>query len=140
MKDDLDRQINAAMARGKRIVASVPRAVSVRFDAAPRLMTVALSNGCSFAFPTDAVQGLGGAPDLLLAGASVSGAGYALHWPGLDVDLSLPDLMAGLFGTKAWVNAQRAATAGGASSPAKRLAAKSNGAKGGRPRKTREIA
>ena len=140
MKDDLDRQITAAVARGKRIAANVPHALSIHFDDATRLMTVTLSNGCSFAFPADAVQGLVGAAGPMLSEAEVSGAGYALHWPGLDVDLSLPDLMAGLFGTKAWVDAQRAAVAGGARSPAKRLAAKSNGAKGGRPRKTREIA
>ena len=46
-------------------------------------------------------------------------------------DLAVPDLMAGLFGTRAWM----ARRAGRTTSPAKAEAARRNGAKGGRPRK-----
>ena len=54
-----------------------------------------------------------------------------LHWEKLDVDFSVPGLVAGIFGTARWM----AARAGRASSPAKAAAARANGAKGGRPRK-----
>jgi hypothetical protein len=47
------------------------------------------------------------------------------------VDLSIPGLLAGLFGTKAYM----ARRAGQAKSPAKAAAARENGRKGGRPRK-----
>lgn len=67
-----------------------------------------------------------------LAAVELLGQGYGLHWEELDVDLSLPGLMAGLFGTKAWM----ARRAGQATSAAKAAAARANGAKGGRPRKS----
>jgi hypothetical protein len=61
--------------------------------------------------------------------------GRGLHWEPLDVDLSVPGLLAGLFGTRAYMDRQRAARAGAATSAAKAAAARRNGAKGGRPRK-----
>ena len=47
------------------------------------------------------------------------------------MDLSIPGLLAGVFGTRAHMARQ----AGRATSPAKASAARRNGAKGGRPRK-----
>lgn len=69
-----------------------------------------------------------------LAGVEIAGAGSGLHWEALDVDLSVPALMAGSFGTKAWMR-ELARRAGSVTSPAKAAAARANGAKGGRPRK-----
>ena len=60
--------------------------------------------------------------------------GLGLHWEQLDVDVSVPGLLAGLFGTKAWMDRQRAAKAGAARSSLKADAARRNGAKGGRPK------
>jgi hypothetical protein len=67
---------------------------------------------------------------------SILGLGLALHWEKRDVDLSVPGLLAGLFGTKAYMDRERAARAGSATSPAKAAAARRNGTKGGRPRKS----
>ena len=67
------------------------------------------------------------------------GKGYGLHWEKLDADLSIPALIVGIFGSKAWM--QELARRGGAStSPAKAAAARANGAKGGRPRKSASAA
>jgi DNA invertase Pin-like site-specific DNA recombinase len=55
-----------------------------------------------------------------------------LHWEELDTDLSVAGLLAGLFGTRAHLARQ----AGSATSPAKAAAARANGAKGGRPRRS----
>jgi Protein of unknown function (DUF2442) len=81
-------------------------------------------------------RGLERASDAELAQVEVLGLGLGLHWERLDVDLSVPGLLAGLFGTKAYIDRQRAARAGATSSPAKAAAARRNGAKGGRPRKS----
>lgn len=59
------------------------------------------------------------------------GEGYALRWETLDVDFTVPGLLAGIIGTKKYM----ASLAGRATSPAKAAAARANGAKGGRPRK-----
>jgi len=64
----------------------------------------------------------------------VLGLGLGLHWERLDVDASVPGLLAGLFGTRAWLDRQRATRAGTTRSPARAAATRRNGAKGGRPR------
>ena len=110
---------------------SEPRAVSARYDRATGRITVELTNGGAFAFPARQGQGLENATDEQLAQVTILGAGYGLHWEDLDVDLSIPGLAAGIFGTKAHM----ARIAGRGASPAKSAAARANGAKGGRPRK-----
>jgi Protein of unknown function (DUF2442) len=90
----------------------------------------ACTNGCTFAFPPQLAQGLNSATEDQLAEVEVLGSGTGLHWETLDIDLSVPDLLAGLFGTKAYM----ARHAGQTCSPAKAAAARANGAKGGRPR------
>jgi hypothetical protein len=79
-------------------------------------------------------EGLQDASDDDLAEVEILGRGYALHWEKLDVDLSVPGLLAGLFGTRRHMDRLRAARAGRATSTAKADAARRNGAKGGRPR------
>lgn len=61
----------------------------------------------------------------------ILGAGYGLHWETLDADFTVGGLLAGVFGTKAYM----ARRAGQTTSPAKAAAARANGAKGGRPKK-----
>jgi hypothetical protein len=133
MADDID--ILIAEARGERVLAEEPRAVSARYEPATGRVHVELANGCGFAFPARMMQGLGDAGDAALADIEILGRGVGLHWEALDVDVSVPGLLAGLFGTRAWMDRQRAAHAGAARSPAKAAAARRNGARGGRPRK-----
>jgi len=49
------------------------------------------------AFPPRLAQALDGATEDQLAEVEVLGSGMGLHWETLDVDLSVPDLLAGLF-------------------------------------------
>lgn len=126
-----DAQIDAAIARGREKLKSEPRAASARYDEKAERIIVELTNGATFAFPPRLVQGLEGATAQQLAEVEVLGAGFGLHWEELDVDFSVPGLVAGIFGTARWM----AARAGRATSPAKAAAARANGAKGGRPRK-----
>jgi hypothetical protein len=135
MSDDLDTMIAAAERRGERSLRTVPRARAARYDRKTGRIQVDLTNGCSFAFPARKAQGLERASDRELAQIEILGLGLGLRWERLDVDLSVPGLLAGLFGTKAYVDRQRAARAGASTSAAKAAAARRNGAKGGRPRK-----
>ena len=91
-----------------------------------------LTNGCTFAFPPRLAQGLEAATDCQLAAVEILGHGYGLRWTALDVDISIPGLLAGIFGTRAYM----ARLAGRTKSPAEAAAARANGAKGGQPRKS----
>ncbi|KRA69870.1 hypothetical protein ASD89_15975 [Caulobacter sp. Root656] len=132
MADPTDAELDAAAALGEQLASTEPRAASARYDRATGRILVELRNGSAFAFPARLAQGLEDASDDQLAQVAIRGAGYGLHWEALDVDLSIPGLAAGVFGTKAHM----ARIAGRATSPAKSAAARANGAKGGRPRKT----
>ena len=136
MAELTDQQIETALNAGKALANRDPRAVQARLDRSSGQIIVTLSNGCSFSFPPHLAQGLETATEEQLANIDVLGAGYGLHWDDLDVDLSVPHLMAGLFGTRSFMARQ----AGQSSSPAKAAAARSNGTKGGRPRKVASLA
>jgi hypothetical protein len=127
-----DAQIEAATERGRIAQQTEPRAVSARYDAKAKRIVVELASGATFAFPPDLVEGLSTATPEQLANIEVSPIGYGLHWPLLDEDYSVPGLVNGVFGTAKWM----AAKAGRTKSTAKAAAARANGAKGGRPRKT----
>ncbi|HTP91289.1 MAG TPA: DUF2442 domain-containing protein [Xanthobacteraceae bacterium] len=135
MTDDLETMVAEAERHGQRSLRTEPRARSARYDRRTGRIHVALTNGCTFAFPARRAQGLERASDTELAQVEILGLGLGLHWERLDVDLSVPGLLAGLFGTRAYMDRLRAARAGAAKSAAKAAAARRNGAKGGRPHK-----
>ncbi len=128
-------QVENAVARGQLEQSSRLLAVSARYDTRKKLIVIELENGSSFAFPPQLAQGLADARSADLAQIELSSLGTGLHWPRLDADLTVEGLLAGLFGSRSWMRAH-AAKAGSVKSPAKALAARANGAKGGRPRKT----
>jgi hypothetical protein len=129
-----DAQVVAAEARGRELLETEPRALTARYDAKSGRIVVDLSNGATYAFPVSLGQGLSDATPAQLAGVEILGEGFGLHWEELDVDLSIPGLLAGRFGTRAWMS-ELARRAGSVKSPAKTAAARANGAKGGRPKK-----
>lgn len=135
MADVTDAQLEAAEARGRKMLETEPRASAAHYDQATGRVVIDLVNGCSYAFPARLVQDLQGAGSEDLAKVEVDGLGFNLHWPTLDVDLYVPALVAGIFGTRDWMTRELARIAGRTTSPAKAAAARSNGAKGGRPRK-----
>ena len=135
MSATTDADIVAARERGDALALSEPRAAAARYEAATGRVTVDLTNGCVFAFPARALQGLEAARDEDLAQVEVLGSGYGLHWETLDADFTVPGLLMGLFGTRAWMAREQARKAGAARSPDKAAAARENGRKGGRPRR-----
>ena len=132
MNELTDTAIDAALERGRTARANEPRAAAATYDHKHDRVVVDLTNGCTFAFPPRLAQGLQRATAAQLAAVELLGAGYGLHWEELDVDLAVPDLLAGLFGTHSYM----ARRAGQARSDAKAAASRANGAKGGRPRKS----
>ena len=112
-----------------------PRAVSVKYVHRFRHFRVALTSGAEVAIPADMLQGMQRASAADRSKVRLQGAGSGLHWPTLDLDFSVPGLLAEVFGTKSYL----AKKAGQTKSKAKALAARRNGLKGGRPRKVRAV-
>jgi hypothetical protein len=129
-----DAQAEAAETRGRAMMAGEPRAAAARYDRPSGRIVVDLTNGCTFAFPARRVEELEEASEAEIGEVEIAGAGFALHWPSRDADLSINGLMHGVFGTRRWMS-ELARRAGSTTSPAKAAAARANGAKGGRPRK-----
>ncbi|HET7321046.1 MAG TPA: DUF2442 domain-containing protein, partial [Longimicrobiaceae bacterium] len=92
--DEIRASVPAARARGVRAAGIEPRAVEARYDADSGRVLVELEDGCLFGFPRDRYPELASADPKLLEGVTVEQDGEALHWEALDVDISVPGLVA----------------------------------------------
>lgn len=126
-----DAEIAVANARGEELYRTQPRAVAARYNQVTGHVEVDLASGATFSFPVALVQGLAGADPDALSDIEVMGIGFGLGWDRLDVHYTVAGLMNGIFGTRAFMAAQ----AGRAKTEAKAAAARTNGKKGGRPRR-----
>lgn len=111
-------------------------AVAVHVDETRRRLVVALSTGVELSIPVDHVEGLAGGAVEDLRTIDISPSGLGLHWPAPDADVWVPGLLSGIFGSSAWMAARLGAKGGRARSDAKAAAARLNGRRGGRPRKS----
>jgi hypothetical protein len=100
---EFDRQFKDAERRGDFYLQFQPLATAVRYQPRGRRVALELDNGSTFTFPAEAVQGVAGAPAAALASVRVLGPGTAIEWPSLDVQLSVAELLRGVFGTPAWM-------------------------------------
>ena len=98
-----DREYENAKRAAVRADRIEPRARSARYDRRTNRIVVELRNGASFMFPAELAEGLAGASPKDLADVQVTPSGAGLRWPSLDADLSLPNLLAGEFGSKRWM-------------------------------------
>lgn len=137
MGDEVYHLIERAEREGELLVETEARARTAVISPDGSMLVVALTNGCAVTIPVASVEGLVGADLSDVRQVEVLGRGVGLHWESLDMDLSVPALLAGVLGTRKWMDRMRAAQAGAASSEKKAAAARANGAKGGRPRKER---
>jgi hypothetical protein len=129
---EFERQYAEATRRGERRLQSDPRARAVRYNRRTRKVVIDLDNGCTLLVPPELAEGLRGVSSSALAQVQILGPGTTIAWPQLDVQFSVTGLLAGIFGTRAWM-AELGRAGGRVKSAAKSRAARRNGAKGGRP-------
>ncbi|WP_013321547.1 DUF2442 domain-containing protein [Gloeothece verrucosa] len=135
--EGLQEEIEQAKAAYQQAEATEPYAESVSYDQNENLIVIKLKNGARVSFPPNLAQGLENASPEQLADVWVSASGRSIHWDSLDADFSLANLVAGIFGTKAWM-AEIGRRGGKVTSEAKQNAARENGKKGGRPKKNNQ--
>ena len=132
---ELQTAIDRARVAGQALGESEPRAIKAWYAADTDRIFIELNTQIIMGFPSQRLQGLEDATPRQLAEVEITPSGYGLHWESLDVDLGVPELVAGLFGSKAWMS-QLGRQGGKSKSAAKAQASRDNGKSGGRPRKT----
>ncbi len=80
-----------------------PRAVSAHYDPTSGNIVIHLKDGATYMFPHHLGQGLADADPADLNNIEITPFGTGLHWPTLDVDLTVPSLLQGIYGTKSWM-------------------------------------
>ena len=99
----LQEEIQKARQAAKIADVVEPRADLAYYDSQTGLIVINLKNGAIFNFPPTLAEGLVTATPEELAEIEVTPSGDGLHWEKLDLDFSIPALLAGVFGTKAWM-------------------------------------
>jgi hypothetical protein len=130
--DDFLEQNEAAVREAREADRIEPRAGAVRYDAERGLVLVELRTGFAFGFPPERIDGLESATAADLGDVRISPSGDGLHWDNLNVDASLTGLIAEALNLREWAPRLM----GQARSEAKARAARLNGLKGGRPRRS----
>jgi hypothetical protein len=104
------------------------------FDKRIGKMVVELENGYELAFPPALIQGLDTATEDDLDDVELSPSGLGLHFPSLDIDLSVPALFHQQTGNRNWMAKHMGRAGGAVVSSRKAAAARENGRRGGRPK------
>ncbi len=116
-----------------------PHVERVEFDDEQRLMILNMSDGGRIVLPLEDIQGLAFASPSQLREFEVLGPGTGLDWPSLGVSFDIHELIGGSYGNRLWMQALQR-KGGAARTERKQAASRANGAKGGRPRKTKPSA
>jgi hypothetical protein len=106
--ENLAEQIQQAKECGNAENLAEPRAETVQVKQGE--IIIQLRNGSEFRVSHTLIQGLESATVEQLQDFWVSISGDSIHWESLDVDFSVPGLLAGRFGTKRWMMAEKAKT------------------------------
>ncbi len=128
------RDYDAALAKGRAELAE-PHAIEVRFVGRTTTMQMTFSNGLCLIVDARALPGLQGHTAASLGRPYVTSGGDGLVFDKADLAFNLPNLIAPVLPIEL-ARSRVAAEAGKVSTPRKARAARANGAKGGRPRKT----
>jgi hypothetical protein len=133
--EEIQAQIDAArrLQRAERAAGRV--AVSARFDSKTQRVIVEMSSGLFFGSPRKLMSELTAATDRQMARVEIDELGSGLIWDELDVQISVIGIILEALGEQV-VKAAAGRASGMVVTEAKAAAARRNGAKGGRPRKT----
>ena len=123
-----------ARARGAMRARDGSALLRARYNPRHDTLELAFRGGGSMVIPRVLAPGLARVAAAQLDAPVVSPAGDAVSWPTLDIDIYVPGLVARAFGTRLFA-AAAGRQGGHRRSKVKAVAAKLNGAKGGRPRK-----
>lgn len=132
-----DKEFAAANRRAAERRTSGAFAVSARVTG--KDLIVSFATGAQIRVPLKLIEGLRDAPAAALKTVEISPAGLGVRFSTIDVDVYVPALMKGVFGSAGWMKAlsgELAALGGRQRSTAKGAAARENGKRGGRPRLT----
>lgn len=135
-REQILAQVPAARQRAENARKIGKSAEGVRYDASQRLLLLTFATKGLVGIPVERVEALRGASAEQLGEAELSPAGNSLHFETLDVDLSIPALLARTFEGTQMVTAL-SSLAGSKKTERKAIAARQNGAKGGRPKGSR---
>lgn len=128
-----DAEITRALRAAKQLT-DEPRVVQVEYRPGHGLdlLILKMSDGRRVLIPREDMEGLQHARREEIAEVEISASGTALHWPRLDLDYYVPNLLRHIYGSKRWMS-HVGRSGGKAKSAAKAEAARANGLKGGRP-------
>jgi hypothetical protein len=126
---EIDRALKKARSLSTELLVN---AVTYRPESGLDLMILHLNDGHRVFIAREDIEGLRSASPEEIARVEILGNGTGLHWPGLDFDLYVPNLLRQAYGTKRWM-AQLGRLGGATRTDAKRSASQLNGKKGGRP-------
>jgi hypothetical protein len=101
---EFDEMSDDAKRRGEEELRSRPLATSVHYDSKQGHVVIDLNNGCTLTVPTRLLEGLRDATTRDLKQVKIMGPGLVIEWPKLDMQFTIRGLLAGVFGTKAWMN------------------------------------
>ncbi len=127
-------EIGAAIAKGNAEADDTVIATSIQYSPKFDIYILYLDTGARIILPRESLQGLQDASPAQLKRVELLGRGTGLHWPDLDVDLYVPALAKGIYGSRAWMK-EVGRKGGRVKSLVKAAAARKNGLSGGRPRK-----
>ena len=127
--------IDRARQAGEKNFAEAPRAKRAEYVENSNELLLVLASGTTLKIPIEKMQGLREAGPDALRDVELTRDGMAVHWNELDAHFTVPGLVEGAYGTKAWMRAI-GAKGGKATSEDKQHAARENGKRGGRPGQT----
>ena len=130
---ELEQNLDRANRAGKQAALGEPRVAEARYLTASRSLRIRLTNDATLTLPVAAISELRGVNRADLANIEVLPGGDALHWSAIDLTISIPGLIASLFGPSTWMS-ELGRRGGARSTIAKAEAARRNGMRGGRPR------
>jgi hypothetical protein len=135
IRAELRKNLGPANRAGRQAALSEPRAAEAKFLPARHQLHILLTNGASLSLPIGIVQELRAATRAQLSDIEILPGGDGLHWPAIDLTISVPGLIASLFDPSVWMS-ELGRRGGSRATAAKAAAARRNGLRGGRPRST----